>query len=404
MNRTASDRSTAWRRWGPAGAFSGAVSWAAGRASPGSSPTVGLRAVRIEAARVMLLCLTMAVPAAADVGRPLAGPGAAELLAKPPAWQLPDPAQVRTDVLRWLDEQEVDEATRREAESLWPEGQLPTSGPELLERLARTFAMVDPRAGRLVELCNQPRTVLAPPEQPWLVDPSTPPLVGHNLRLYYGRWLVHERFYDEAKAWLDGLEPKDVVDPASLLFYQAVVGHRLLDQRGALGAIDKLLAGAEASPRRYRAVAELMQADLAGLREGTLDHIARRMEDIQRRLDLGRAGSRVLEIERGVIESLDKLIEEIEKQRQQQLATAGAGQLQPSAPAQDSRIMGGKGPGHVTKRSIGSQSGWGNLPPKQREEALQQIGREFPAHYRDVIEQYFRKLAGQEASDDMSGR
>ena len=29
------------------------------------------------------------------------------------------------------------------------------------------------------------------------------------------------------------------------------------------------------------------------------------------------------------------------------------------------------------------------------EAALQQIGKEFPSHYRDVIEQYFRRLAGQ---------
>jgi hypothetical protein len=26
---------------------------------------------------------------------------------------------------------------------------------------------------------------------------------------------------------------------------------------------------------------------------------------------------------------------------------------------------------------------------------LQQIGREFPSHYRDVIEQYFRRLASE---------
>jgi hypothetical protein len=26
---------------------------------------------------------------------------------------------------------------------------------------------------------------------------------------------------------------------------------------------------------------------------------------------------------------------------------------------------------------------------------LQQIGRQFPSHYRDVIEQYFRKLASE---------
>jgi len=40
--------------------------------------------------------------------------------------------------------------------------------------------------------------------------------------------------------------------------------------------------------------------------------------------------------------------------------------------------MEGKGPGEVTKKDVGSKSGWGDLPPKEREEALQQIGRDFP--------------------------
>ena len=35
--------------------------------------------------------------------------------------------------------------------------------------------------------------------------------------------------------------------------------------------------------------------------------------------------------------------------------------------------MDGKGPGEVTKRKVGSGSGWGNLDPKQREEALQEL-------------------------------
>ena len=57
----------------------------------------------------------------------------------------------------------------------------------------------------------------------------------------------------------------------------------------------------------------------------------------------------------------------------------------------------------MTKRNIGNKSGWGDLPPKEREEAMQQIGRDFPSHYRDVIEQYFRRLAAEEdnkESDD----
>ena len=47
----------------------------------------------------------------------------------------------------------------------------------------------------------------------------------------------------------------------------------------------------------------------------------------------------------------------------------------------------------MTKKNVGNQSGWGDLPPKRREEAMQQIGKDFPSHYRDMVEQYFRKLA-----------
>ena len=47
----------------------------------------------------------------------------------------------------------------------------------------------------------------------------------------------------------------------------------------------------------------------------------------------------------------------------------------------------------MTKKPIGSGSGWGDLPPKERDEALQQIGRDFPSYYHDVVEQYFRRLA-----------
>ena len=125
--------------------------------------------------------------------------------------------------------------------------------------------------------------------------------------------------------------------------------------------------------------------------------IARRMGDIRRRLDLGRAGNKVRKVEDGVIESLDKLIKKLEEQ-QCQCNGAGGDNIRSNSPAQDSQIMGGRGRGDVTRRNIGSESGWGELPPKQRDEALQQIGRDFPSHYRDLIEQYFRRLAGEQDS------
>jgi hypothetical protein len=102
----------------------------------------------------------------------------------------------------------------------------------------------------------------------------------------------------------------------------------------------------------------------------------------------------VRDVEDGVIRSLDKMIKKLEDQEQQQSANENSS-LQSNRPASDSRPMGGKGPGQVTKKEIGSGSGWGDLPPKERDEAMQQIGRDFPSQYRDAIEQYFRRLASE---------
>jgi acyl-CoA reductase-like NAD-dependent aldehyde dehydrogenase len=60
---------------------------------------------------------------------------------------------------------------------------------------------------------------------------------------------------------------------------------------------------------------------------------------------------------------------------------------------EDSRIAGASGQGDVDRKRIEERDGWGNLPPAERQEALQQISRELPTHYREAIEAYFRKLA-----------
>ena len=72
---------------------------------------------------------------------------------------------------------------------------------------------------------------------------------------------------------------------------------------------------------------------------------------------------------------------------------------------QDSQIAELKGPGKVERRDIGRGTGWGNLNDKDREKALQEIGREFPSHYREVIEEYFRRLAAEEVGrQTLTGR
>jgi hypothetical protein len=322
-------------------------------------------------------------------------------LRKEPTWQPLRTADVKGQVTAWLEKATPDAALRTKAATLWANVPQEASGAELLDKLAETVAVVDPNAAKLVEQCAKPRSQLVLPAQSWLADPKTPSLVATNLRLYYARWLVQNLLFEEAAEQMKTLKPTEVVAPAELLFYQGVVNHRLVNKEEGLKAIDQLLDGAEASPRRYVAVARLMQADLSGLEPDTLDHIARRMSDIERRLDLGRAGPKVRKVEDGVIESLDKLIKKIEEEQAKQQQQAGMqGNIRSSSPAQKSAPLGGRGPGEVTKKNIGNKSGWGSMPPKEREEALQNIGREFPAHYRDIIEQYFRRLASEEGNSE----
>lgn len=319
-------------------------------------------------------------------------------LGKRATWKAPDPAAVREQVLSWVSEGRADKSSLAAAEHQWQPDSA-ASGEPLLDLVCQVLVLGEPRAKLLVETCALPRQQIALPESAWLDDPALPEFVRGNLRLYYGRWLVQEMLYDEAAEQLAGVKTEDVADPAALLFYKAVVAHRTLARDEGLATIARLLENEAQLPRRYASLARLMQADLDGLKEDSLDHIARRMEDIRRRLDLGRAGPKVREVEDGVIASLDKLIEEMEKQAEAAAAAAaaggsgGSGGQTPSTPAPDSKPLGGKGPGEVTKKPIGEGSGWGNLPPKERDEALQQIGQEFPAHYRDVIQQYFRRLA-----------
>jgi len=287
-------------------------------------------------------------------------------------WKAAAPEKVKATALSWLDPTEVD----------------------LLRSLAQTFALADENARRLVALCSGPKTSVIVEPQPWLFDEAADPLLACNLRVWYGRWLVHEALFDEALEAFAGLEPREVVAPATLLFYRSVAHYCLLDKEEGLRLVAQLLEQSELSPRRYVAVARLMEKDLQALEEDSLDHIARRMSDVERRLQLGRAGKKVRGIEDGIIESLDKLIKRLEQQQSSSSSSGGyQDNIRSSSPAPDSLPIGGKGPGQVDRRPIGTESDWGNLPPKERDEALQRIGRDFPSHYRDVIEQYFRRLA-----------
>lgn len=310
-------------------------------------------------------------------------------------WAKRDIVQVKAEVDAWLAGRELDPAVTDRIAEIWPDdGQQPKAAA-LLDRVADTLAMAEPPLGDLVELCRGERSEMLLPVFKFLEDESSDGIVRHNLRLLYGRWLAQQRMYNEALDQLGGLKPEEVVDPATLLFYQGVCHHRLIDKENCLPAVKQLLENETTIPRRYAEVAKLIEADLAPLKEDSLDEVARLMDSVNTRLDLGRAGTRVRKEEEEIIAKLDKMIDKLEEQAKKQQSSSGnPSGNRSSNPANDS-LPGGdvSGEGNVDPRRLGSDSGWGNLPPKERQEALQQISKEFPSHYREVIEEYFRKIA-----------
>ena len=343
--------------------------------------------------RTMMLRTPIAVALIVSANWLVAGV-VADPLGAAPDWEPASLAAVQREVNKFLDAEPVDAATRARAKALWSDQAAVATPAARLDRLVATFALVRGEVRQLVAWCQQPDARGALDHFRFLTDANSPPLLRNNMRLVYGRWLAQRESFDQALTLLGKLRPEEVVDPATLLFYQALIHHQLVQIEPSRQAAARLLQREDEIPRRYREVAQLLQVDSENVKVDSLDHIARRMDDIRRRLHLGEADQPVRKVEDGVIASLDKLLKKLEEQaRQQQAQAASSGQLGSSKPASDSRIMAGKGPGKVDKKPIGDQQGWGNLPAKERQEAMQQIGRRFPSHYREAVEQYFKRLA-----------
>jgi hypothetical protein len=220
-----------------------------------------------------------------------------------------------------------------------------------------------------------------------------------SIRTWLGRELVRARLYDEALPAIAEVDPSESIDPAATLFYRGACYHALLMKKEALADLRRLLENDDDCPVRFARTAQLMIADIKPLKEDSLDEISRIMTDVTRRLDLGRTDEEVKKQEQKIIDKLTKLIEKIEKQQQQQQQQQqasggqGGGQGSQGSPMEDSRIAGASGDGDVDRRNIEQREGWGNLPPAERQQAIQQISRDLPTHYREAIEAYFRKLA-----------
>jgi hypothetical protein len=254
-----------------------------------------------------------------------------------------------------------------------------------------------------VSACQPGASFRALPK-PFLTQDESDEFLTVHLRLFYARALTQATLYDEALAEFSRIDPAKVVDPATCLFYRAVCEHQLLRKKEGLATLDKLLHKTEGVAEPYAQVAALMQDELSSLDDQSLSGVSRKMQDSERRLDLGRSGQRVQKVQDEIIESLDEIIKkrqaQLDRQQSQAQQQRGNDSNRSNRPAEDSMIKGATAPGNVDPNTKKKPGSWGGLPPKAATEAENRLNREFPSNYRRAVEEYFKKLAKSPAGPD----
>ena len=295
----------------------------------------------------------------------------------------------RSQALAWLKQTgRTDAAALQSFAIIWDQPDRP-----LLDRLAETFALGHVEAARLLAAAHDPLAA-APKEAPALLkDATSPAFFRANLALAYAKALSNRRVYEEALDVLQTVKPEQVVDPAAYFFHKAVAEHALMRKAEARKTITRLLEDVVDAPDRYRLTAVLMLADLQSWQDKGLGAIARKMDNVERRLDLSRAGPETQKLQRKIVHELDELIKQLENPggcpNCPAPAQAGAPIPPPDTPSGDV-----SGPGKVDDKQFGRWTGdWGKLPEKERARAMMELSRQFPGRYREVIENYHKRMA-----------
>jgi hypothetical protein len=310
--------------------------------------------------------------------------------------------EVRTQLTRWLTQHGFNnDKTASQIAAVWSAGGGAAAGRDAFDRLITSFSIAAPETRRFVETSTPGQSIKVFPSADFLNRDDADEFYSMNLRLFYARALTQRLMYDEALGLFSRIDPARVVDPATCLFYQAVCQQQLLKKAAGLETIDKLLHRTEGVAESYSRVAALMQDELQALDDHSLDAVSRKMQDSERRLDLGRGGQRVQKVQEEIVESLNEIIKQREQQANPQPQQGQQGENnsnRSSGPAEDSSIKGATAPGNVDKKNLKKQGSWGNLQERQLKDAKNLLSREFPSNYHDAVEQYFKKLATRPSS------
>jgi hypothetical protein len=329
------------------------------------------------------------------------------------------PEAVQAKALAWFkDAVKGDAARLARFQAIWKQ-----DDRTIVDRLADTFVLGSADAARLMAEARNPLTP-APTKVPALLrDAKQPEFFRANLAFIYARALSNRRVHEEALDALKQFGPEQVIDPAGYLFHRAVCEHAMLLKQDASKTVGQLLTQAIDSPERYKTVGALMLLDMQAWKEKDLGAVARKMGNVERRLELARGGPQTQKLQKEIVSRLDELIKELEnkaKNKQQQQSqgqgepnggscpNGGQGQQQgnqggakPTSPMQDSQLATNGGSGRVDQAKLRKLAeGWGRMNERDRAAAMAELAdltRGLSLAHQEAYREYFRRMADEAA-------
>jgi hypothetical protein len=220
----------------------------------------------------------------------------------------PSAEEARSQALNWLKGVgKTDATTQQKFDAIWADDERP-----ILDRVADTLALGDADAAKLLNDARDPNLPAPTAIPTGIKDSQKAPFYRANLGLAFARALSNRRIHEEALETLKSVRPEQVVDPAAYFFHKAVAEHALIQKEEANRTILRLLDEVPDAPERYKLVATLMHADMTSWQDKDLGWIARKMDNIERRLELARGGPQTQKMQKDVVLRLDELIKELE--------------------------------------------------------------------------------------------
>jgi hypothetical protein len=318
----------------------------------------------------------------------------------------PSQEVAKANAMAWLKSVgKTDAETMKKVDALW------ASDRSILDKVADTLSLGDEKAAKLLADARDVNAA-APTETPALLkDTKLPIFYRANLALAYAKALSNRKIYEEALEALMLVKGEQVVDPSAYFFHRSVAEFSLMLRRQADESIVRLLDDVGDAPERYKMVAALMHFDMLTWQDKDLDWISRKMDNIQRRLDLTRGGKKTQQMQKEVLVRLDEMIKEKENQQKQQSSGGAPGNggncppgdspgnggppkgNQPSSPAGDFGLPTGEKAGLIDpKVAKDLAERWGTLPEKERAKALLDLTKTVDPKYREAVETYIKKI------------